>query len=235
MRTAILLNGNFRTIDKCSDNILNTFNHLNPEYFVSTYRNQFGYHPYIKNFLQYQDDPVFEDSYILENFKVFNPKLIFIENIDDVNQIYYKELPNLHPRMNSFESSYLQYLKIKKGLNIIEQYENLNNIKYDLIIKTRCDLMCKDIKSLDLSNLNKKLIVSTGNVYPNDCVLISERDNMFNIIDFIMNEFYRLTDTHSTNDPPHGILLSASKHNNLSIEQYPIMDYVVRANMYQYY
>lgn len=235
MKVAILLNGNLRTIEKCSENIYNSFNHLSPDYFVSTYRNQYGYHPYIQTFLQYHDDPILEDSQVLEKFYKFNPKLVFIENVNDVNEFYSKEVGKLSPNMNNIESSYLQYLKIKKGLNLIEQFENNNNIKYDVIIKTRCDIIHKNIVGIDLSNIDNKIIISTGNIFPNDCILISSRDNMFSIIDFVINEFYHLTNPISTTNPPHGVLLAGIQNRNLEVQQHPIMDYVVRVNRDHYY
>jgi hypothetical protein len=137
--------------------------------------------------------------------------------------------------MRDTESSFLQYIKFKRGLALIESFEKANNFSYDVIIKTRCDLNHHDIKNIDLSNLAQKLIVAKGNVFPNDCILISSRNNIFKIIDFMTKEFYNYTNPISNEKSPHGLLYASTLEHNLEIQLNEIMNFVVRANTIQYY
>lgn len=236
MKTAVLLNGNVRTIDQCKKSILNCFKQLEPDYYVSTYYNQFGYHPAVKESIGYYEDPILSFDEIKNKFIDFNLKNILIENIIDLKGFFNKEEEKFNINMKNLESSFLQYLKIKKGLIEIDNFEKNNNITYDIIIKTRCDIdHTENLNHVNLFNINKKLIISNGNVFPNDCVLISSRDNMFKIIDFMIKEFYEYTNQISNENAPHGLLLSASQNLGLEIESSHIMNYVIRANKIQYY
>lgn len=236
MKTAVLLNGNFRTIDQCKKSIISCFKNLQPDYYVSTYYNQFGYHPAVKGSINYYEDPIFSDFDIKNKFIDFKLKSILIEHTDILVEFYKNEENKFHPNMKNLESSFLQYLKFKKGLSLIEDFEKNNKIKYDIIIKTRCDI--HHIESLNqeyLNNIDKKIIISSGNVFPNDCILISGRDNIFNIIDFMIDDFYKYSNNISNENAPHGLLQAAINKLGLAIESFPIMNYVVRANKIQYY
>ena len=236
MKTAILLNGNIRTIDQCKNSILSCFEHLNPDYYLSTYYNQYGYHPFIKGSINFYEDPVLSEKEIADKFVEFNLKSILIDDILKINEFYKQEENEFNENMKGLESSFLQYLKFKKGLDIIENFEKENSIKYDVIIKTRCDLFHSDIlKQISLNDLAQKLIISSGNVFPNDCILISTRNNIFKIIDFMIEEFYKYSNSISNQKAPHGLLLSAAQSIDLQIDSYNIMSYVVRANQIQYY
>lgn len=236
MKTAILLNGNIRTIDQCKNNILDCFEHLNPDYYVSTYYNQFGYHPFVKGSINYHEDPVLSEKEIIDKFASFNLKSILIEDIVKINEFYRQEESKFNSSMKGLESSFLQYTKFKKGLDLIRKFENNNSFQYDIIIKTRCDLFHSDIiKQISLNDLAQKLIISTGNVFPNDCILISSKNNIFKIIDFIVEEFYKYSNNISNQKAPHGLLLAAAQSIPLIIDSYNIMSYVVRANKIQYY
>jgi len=236
MKTAILLNGNVRTIDQCKNSILSCFKHLNPDYYACTYFNQFGYHPFVKGSIGYHEDPVLSEKEINDKFIDFNLKSILIEDIFEINSFYKAEENKFHPNMKGLESSFLQYAKFKKGLELINKFEIEHNIQYDIIIKTRCDLFHSDIvKQISLNDLAQKLIISSGNVFPNDCILISSKNNIFKIIDFMIEEFYKYTNANSNQMAPHGLLLAAAQSIPLSIDSYKIMEYVVRANQIQYY
>lgn len=231
MKTAVLFNGNVRTIDQCKNSILSCFEHLNPDYYVSTYYNQFGYHPYVKGSINFYEDPTLHQQEIIDKFADFNIKYLLIENIDEINQYYKQEEIKFNPNMKGNESSFLQYLKFKKGLSLIENFEKENSIKYDIVIKTRCDLFHYDVvKQISFDDIAQKIIICSGNVFPNDWILISSRNNIFKIIDFMMKEFYEYSNQMSNQDPPHKLLLAATQSIPLStINSYNI-GHLIRAN-----
>jgi len=45
MKTAIIIIGHIRTWIECKDNFIESFGHLNPDVYVSTYDLQYNYHP----------------------------------------------------------------------------------------------------------------------------------------------------------------------------------------------
>lgn len=235
MKTAVILNGNIRTISQTKSNIISTFEHLNPDYFISTYYNQYGYHPCIQNMLNYYDDPILTKDEVIQNFNEFNNPSFIIEDNNDLNIWYNEESKKFNVFMKDHPSSYLQYRKVLAAFNLIKMVEKQYNMYFDLIIKTRCDIVHNGIQDIDFTNIKDKFVISTGNVYPNDCILISERNNMENVIEFMITEFYNYTNFNSNINPPHGLLECAIQKYNLKIKEYPIMNHVIRANRVQYY
>lgn len=234
MKTAILLNGNSRTIDKCGDNILKTFNHLNPDYFVTTYDLKYGYHPAVKDYLKFYEDTILSEDEIHHIYSEINPKQILIDKDSDLHDYYNSELPKINPTLRH-EASFLQYVKMRKGLDIIEKFESENDIKYDLIIKTRNDMIHNPLK-IDLSVMgDNQVIVSDKNVFPNDCIIITKRDNFFKILETLISEFYNTKGSKSLTNPPHGLLEYSCTSNGFNIKIEPIMDHIVRVNKQHYY
>lgn len=235
MKTAILINGNIRTLDKCKQNILDTFKHLNPDYFVSTYTNLWGYHPYNKQSMNFYDDPVITVDEVVELYKDFNVKGFVIDSNEDLETYYNMELSKFYVSMRDFKSSFLQYYKAMCGVGKILAYEKHDNINYDIIIKIRSDIINNSILDIDLSNLDKTIIISYGNVYPNDCIMISSKNNMKAIFENMVSEFYEMRNPLSAINAPHGVFQSAIEREQLNIVSYPIMNHVIRANKIQYY
>jgi hypothetical protein len=230
MKVAVLFNGNSRTIDKCKTNILRTFSPLNPDYYASTYNNVYGYHRCVQDSFRFYDDPILSKEDILKRYDGFNLKDAIVDDINEIKEIYSREQHLLNINMRH-PSSFLQYRKLSAGIKmILEKTE-----KYDVIIKIRSDLWFKAPFVLDPTSINKEIIVSTGNVYPNDCVVGGTPLNMSNIMEFIVKEFYDCSNPLSATSLPHGVLQSSIEHYNLKITQQPLLSHVVRANANQYY
>jgi hypothetical protein len=220
MKTAILLVGNIRTWDDCKESFKQTFNYLNPDIFVSTYNQQYNYHPYIKGLINEYDDVILSNDDIAEKFNDITPKAIFVD--DNLN---YNLPKDINPAFNGLESSFYQYNKFFQSIQIMRSFEEYE--PYDLVIKTRCDLLYNPI---NLDSCLESIIIDSGNVYPNDCILISNRDNIVNISEFIMREFFNPKYSDSYLNPPHGLLNSAIKYLNIPVNQQRIMNCVVRKN-----
>lgn len=236
MKTCILINGNTRTIDKCIDNISDTFDFLSPDYFISTYDLKYGYHPAVKNNLNYYEDIYLTEQYICDLYNKINVKGMLIEKHNESLNFYKAEKEKFNHKFLNLESSFLQYMKIKNGINIIEKYENINNFQYDLIIKTRNDIIHKKIEYDFTTLLNSNIvIVSDKNVFPNDCIIISARNNFIKIINNMVDEFYHAKYINSEANPPHGLLEASAINNGMLIQTVEIMNYVARINTDQYY
>jgi hypothetical protein len=230
MKVAVLLAGNIRTLDQCKENIINAFKFLEPDYFVSTYDNQLQYHHCIQNSLGVFSDTTLTENQIIEAYKDFNPKEILIDSQNFAQQIYAEKSGNFKVEMLADSSShFLQYWKVKRGLNLIKKYENENDIKYDIIIKTRCDLLLKDLSIIDFSKINDQVIVGGINSpVLNDQLIITSNDTMNQIIDYMLNEFYTFTNCKSNISMPHGLLEGAIDNTRLELKKYDISDCLLR-------
>jgi len=232
MKVAIFLVGNIRTWDKCKSNFLDTFQTLNYDVFVSTYDMQYGYHPAIKNTLNINKDFYLKEEEILASFNDINLKNINIENTLQITQHINDENNKFHNLMKNIHSCYGQYRKLKDCLDMMREYEKQNNFEYDFVIKTRCDT---PYNKFDFNFKKEEAVITSRNCYPNDWIIITDRNSMINLSNFIINEFYSPKYSDSNNTPPHGLLLNAFKHHNLKIVQKDINTHIVRSNTIQYY
>lgn len=237
MKTAIILNGHIRTFDRVKERFIKVFENLNPDVFVTTYDNRFGYAPYIQQLQNFYEDCPIEEKEIKEMLMGLNIIDLIIDNIESVDKKIAEEYPFIKMKFTNFpgfcHSCYAQYRKLKFGFDMIQDYEIKNNFKYDMIIKTRFDLMFYE--NMNFSIGKNDVLVDSGNVSPNDVFFMCERDKMFHVINFIYNEFFELTDPDSERWPPHSILSSAFRSANLNMISRPLIEYVERFKIKQKY
>jgi hypothetical protein len=197
MKIAVLLTGNIRT---WSESNLLDFIDIDVDYFISTSNKKYNYHPFISNKFGYDDinDLIISDDEIKNMFNIDYKELI-INDDDEINDSEFSI------NMRNIDSCYHQFNRIKKILNYVENHEVIE--KYDLIVKTRLDLKYQGRLSQYL-NVENFIYTSTGNGDPNDTIIISKRDNFFNIINNLLSEFYNQIDSNSHLNPPHGLLQS---------------------------
>lgn len=233
MKTAILLCGNIRTLDKCKRNILETFSHLNPDYFVSTYYNKNQYHPCVKHSIGCFDDKLGDYYSISKQFEDFDPKRLLVDTIEEANN-FYNSIGGGEFNVKTgvdYSSGYLQFWKIGRCLDELDIYESRANIKYDCVFKIRCDLLFKssNIKSLDYENLDKKFYInlSVPNCY-NDQIFVSSKENIRNINNEILNNFFNYIDQFKGSG--ESLLKKVLDSSGLVVEQRDLLDYIVREN-----
>lgn len=232
MKTAIILNGFVRTWDRVINNFIQTFAYMEPHVFVTTYNKQYGYHPHIKNLTGMQDDNILSNEHILSLFEPINPRSIIIEDAILIDKLLEDEEPKMAQSMRGITNGLGQFRKLYLVCQEIEEYENKNNIKFDRIIKTRCDMVYPDIINFDI-NYNDVLI-DNGNVFPNDCFFMAYRDNFMNISSHCFNQFYNpLSNSHEA--PPHQLLKNAFDMSGVNIVQRKVMKSVMRVNGEQFY
>ena len=232
MKVAILLTGNVRTFNECKSNILSEFSSLKPDYFISTYDTAFQYHPCVKGSLNFNEEYVLPDSEIYNLFYEFSPKKIIIDKESEMNDYFYNNRNNFSRGMLSCDSShFLQFYKIQKGLEVILE----SGIDYDIIIRSRFDLIIKNICDLRLDNLEETFVVGYNNPDAvtqmlNDQIFLSTKKNMINVINSIISEFYSQSHILSSTNFPHGVFQSGIELNSLKIKKEPIADCLVRVN-----
>lgn len=232
MKIAVVVIGNIRTWEKCKQNFKEIFEPLNPDYFFSTYDIKYNYHPYIKGLTSYNEDTILSDKEINDNFSDFDNKIVQIDYWENVQKIINEENKKFHESMKGIDSCYSQYRKLKKSLELVEKKELENNFNYDYIIKTRYDIIHN---KFNLVTDNTEILIDSGNIFPNDCFFMVNRNDAFLMSNYMYDEFYNPIRTNSNVNPPHGLLHNSIKQQNLSIRKERIMDYVIRATMIQRY
>ena len=230
MKVAILLTGNLRTWDQCKQQFIDTFG--NTDVFLSTYNMRYGYHPVLRGRFNDYTDEIISNDYILDQFKDVNLKSYIIEDYLEVERFIDEELKIVHPSMNTHPASFGQYRKLKQCVDLLIMEECKVNEKYDLIIRTRCDMIYdKDIHfKIEGNQILHNTPSIPGTEFIPDQVLVSSRDNMINVSNFIFNEFYNPVYDDSLHHPPHGILRNAIRYLNLSKVEKDIFKGMLRKN-----
>lgn len=233
MRTAIIINGFLRTWSNTYLNFLETFSHLNADIFVSTYDRQYGYHPHIINLFNAREEHILTYQYIQDMFEPVKPVLLQIDNAEIIDNAIERELPNIHPLMREFKNSYGQSRKLKIISDAVRNYEEANNFKYDVIIKTRADLIYNS--NIDLSMGEKDIIIDSGNKYPNDWFFMVNREDYYYVVDYLYYEFINFTNHTSAEHPPHKLHENAFNSRDLRIRPRYLARSVLRATGEQVY
>lgn len=234
MKTAIILTGNLRTWELCKESFLKTFDE-NIDIFICVSNVKYDYHPYIQENFTGSDDSLLSEADIIESFQGLNLKKVIIQNKEEEVSFISEEKKKFKMDISSLNifSMFGSAYKMKKALSSLEDYENENDFKYDRIIKTRFDLIYNQV---DLNHSNDSILLDSGNAFPNDVFLMSNRNSIVNIINFMYDEFYISKYNTSHLQAPHGLLLNAINDKNLNIETQPIINCVIRKDYgAQYY
>jgi hypothetical protein len=217
MKIALMLVGNYRTWDLTKESFIKTFG--DTDTFISTYDLRYGYHPNGWGVTDLNDELISEQSW-LDSLSGVNVKLTNIERFSDVDNIIKNELTRVKLDIpQNAHQSYGQYRKFKIATDMVQHYEKENNFKYDIIIRSRFDLVYND-EPINFSFEDNEVAYHHGTSPPGeflgDQFFFTKRDNMINISEFIFNEFFNPVFEDSHLHPPHGILRNALKHNNLT-------------------
>jgi hypothetical protein len=223
MKLAVLLIGNIRTWDYCKESFLKTFQRYNPDVYLVTENVRYNHHPYVQGSIGDSSDELIDKDTIEELFKNIN---LIDYCINDVEPAILKLRD---PIFFPYNLSLKQFEKLITCTSLLRQ-------SYDVIIKTRCDLMYTDLIHNCLNFNSSDILVDSGNVYPNDCIIACNGDNMVNLSKSIFQEIFtpRFNDSHV--NAPHNLLLNAARSLSLNFKAERIMQCVVRkGNNIRYY
>lgn len=222
MKTAILLVGNIRTFDYCKQNFIDTFDKYSPDIFLVVDNYRYGHHPVIQNRIGDTSEEHIDESFIENVFSDLNLKNYSIT--PRVSEKYSKVSSHFH----NMDSTFSQIEKFKLSTEMLIE-------EYDCVIKTRCDLMYTNTFDLH-KNYDNSVTVDSGNVYPNDCIVITNKTNIKNIAGFMYEEMFLPNYADSNSHPPHGLLANAFKHLGINVIKEKLMDCAVRkGNKKEYY
>ena len=240
MNIAVLFTGNIRSFDQCKENFKKELDFLNPDYFVTTYDTRYNFRSYVN----FHNDHVLEEDYIKSLFSDMNPKAIKIDNLAKMIEFFNSEREKFDPEMRGCDANhFLQFYKLKQGLEMISEYEKILGKKYDIIIRSRLDLTIRDINTLDLSNLNDS-IINGYELYSkwvnsphsddikvwNDFFMISTPENMNKVLDNLLEEFYKKTFPKSSYAFPHGVFEAGIIKSKLNVINKDILYRIIRYN-----
>ena len=218
MKIAILLVGNIRTWELTKSNFFQSFGHLAPDIFLTTYNSQYGYHPHIQGRIGDNTDEWLSFEQIHNMFKGIATDFNIRQYMTDADR------QRLHDKFKHLDNCVGQVLGLDDAVQMMQRREEIG-FRYDVVIKTRCDLLYNPIQ-LDFNP--NKIIIDSGNVYPNDCVVITSRDNMVRIRDIVVEEIYNPKHEDSHVNAPHGLLNCAIRETGLQVDAQGIMHGVLR-------
>jgi len=171
---------------------------------------------FINHYKQFYDVDTFcifsDNSYLQNAIDILNPKkYIIVDNVllDEYNKIFRELLQ--HPEykkncdfVNNLEDDVVakkelrgicsehakQFFYLKKGIELIEDYEKENNIRYDIFIKTRFDFVLMDNYDLsvlfDTTNKNLDDILTCGSLdSKNTLIKAKENYNITNNYEYL--------------------------------------------------
>lgn len=232
MKVAILIAGHIRTWEECKSNFINSFSHLNPDVIVSTYDLQYNYHPAQRGWMGESPDNILTKNEIVKLFDGVNLKGLDIESIQSVTDEYEKNKNDLHPNFRDEPHSFFQCRKMKQLTKLIEMVETENRYKYDVIIKLRSDI---PYSKFEYSLNDNDVIIAGRNVFPNDVIIATKRDNFFNLSNHIYSELHNPITPDSHLNLPHNLFLSGFNQCNLNIRVEDLFNCVVRKTGKHYY
>lgn len=232
MRTAILIIGHIRTWGECVNNFKESFGHLNPDVFLSTYDLQYNYHPAQMSWMGGSGDSYLSYEDVISLFENVNLVAIDFEEIRNVLNEYEEIRPTLNINFQNEMNTYLQYRKIKRAVDTLKKIEEINSYKYDNVIKIRADI---HHNKFEYEISESSVIISDGNVFPNDVIFAMSRNKFIDVSEFFISEFYNPIYTDSHLKAPHNLLLKGFEHVNVEIVQKNLMKYVLRKAGKHYY
>lgn len=215
MKLAIVLIGNLRTWDYCKSNFIETFSKYSPDVYLVTDTLRYGYHPCVQWTIGDGNDEPVDDNFIKNSF-------------EGINLIEYKLMPrgtgtlkNCAPAFASHVGSYVQFEKLFLATEMIKE-------SYDYVIKTRCDLLYTNQLENAFSAEKNIVTIDSSNEFPNDCIVISNQENMVSMATFMYKEVFSPIYPDSHHTEPHGLLRSAARYCNLEFKAMELIDSVVR-------
>ena len=183
---------------------------------------------------------LYTNSYLIKDFNNFND---FCKTYKNEDRLYINYSLPYYINSSPLTSMY-QIYQINRGFNIIKNYSLVNNIKYDIIIRTRLDVEFLHVFTPDLYDktikskntffgrnwISEKTDPLTFDYYANnwvDDLYFHANFESFEKISSIYDEYYNLSIKHNT-WISHILLYQFLKHNNITFAKSPITTRMMR-------
>lgn len=144
-KVALCLSGHVRNIDEFKENTLKIIETLNADVFISTWeRDGVGC-------VFWADEGVTEEGladidYVKE---IYNPKKIIVSKYEEYEELS-NQFPGSFPNSKfashiNIKNTLLMFTKFKETVDLVKEYEEKNNFKYDMVIRGRFDILVNSI------------------------------------------------------------------------------------------
>lgn len=226
MRIAICISGFIRTWKYTKNSFKNYLcNNPNVDVFIHTYKQ--NYFECSSN----KENEIYSEEQIAKMFEDINVKTIIVEDRDDILKTLNLENDilnnsNIIKESSSSDSTnlnialriYDQVRKIELCNNLKKDYENKNGFKYDIVVRTRFDILYLSYPRWNLLTDNI-MLTGYGSMggYPSDCVSAG-KNNVMDIISNRYSNFYKLVKYCNNIACAHGTLSTICKLNNIKFE-----------------
>ncbi len=215
MKIAVILTGHLRTWSSCKSSFRSVLAGHTVDYFVETYDCLYGYHPVNQMRFAYFDDVKVDDLYLAQLFEGLNLVNYTIHNFDELKSCQ-PEAYVLQEKFGWSGNVYFPLLLLKHAISNVADHSNKCKEQYDIIIKSRTDLILNRNYVLTRPKNREILIPSQKNVYPNDWLLIAQFKDMYFIADQLLKECLDPAED-SILDPPHGIFRNVFKRLSFTV------------------
>jgi len=187
MKIAILLCGHIRTWEECLDNFLRAFESKNYEIsiFVHTYSNKYGYHPHIMQTFGISDNINLDTMVDAKIFDHDRYKTVVVEK-----ELIENEVPDL----DEYPVNLDIYSQIRKNRLCNEErkkWEIKHDIVYDLIIKTRMDVLyCNNFIIPEIIEKNTIYIPQClDTLFPSDVCYMGDNMSMNKLLENLSKKY----------------------------------------------
>ncbi|HMZ46119.1 MAG TPA: hypothetical protein PLU36_04895 [Chitinophagaceae bacterium] len=142
MKIALILTGNLRSYKTAYNSLVeNIIDPLQPDIFIHTWETQDANTPtwWNNNLIAEPEKTSYEDLQ-----QMYNPQKILIEANKDF------QLKHSVPSRINMPGIYSMFYGWQKGFEIMKQFEEINNFEYDIVIRTRFDILLSQKITIDL-------------------------------------------------------------------------------------
>jgi hypothetical protein len=189
MKSALIINGNLRSFEKCYECFERLIEKLDCDIFICISNIKFDLHPYQKNANHFYSDSTLSLEQITSTLNICKnmnnkiKKVCLVDKIEEDNKInnFLHKFDNKKDWMGI--DIFKQYYKLNKCVKHIKKYEIENNFKYNYIVKLRFDINV-DVNSLPSFPLLEKSFYSTNysNNSINNIILVSNSIENFEVM-----------------------------------------------------
>jgi len=229
MKSALIITGNLRTFEHCIQSYELLMEKFDCDVFICMSNIQYDIHPYQKHVLNFYNDNILTLDIINNILKISKKlsqnikKIILLDKNEEDNIIMENFLHKFDRKKDWFGVDiFNQYYKIKLCVDYIKEYELINNIKYNYIIKSRFDLNI-NINSLPSYPLNNNTFYSSnyGGKQINDTIFIVNNINIIEcIINNIIKHFFKNEDDINIYKSIHTLLYYILQSNSIKSIQH---------------
>ena len=224
MKTALLISGHLRSIDKTIENLIELKEKINADIFIHTWSER---ESTIKSWRKYEKyDEIIESNN--KFIKIIKPKSIEVENPIEVRNNILKQF-NINSYSKEIEPIFYQLYGINRVFELMNTFCITNNINYSCVIRYRFDLVCSKLNSFkkDIKKIveNKAQIIMMDHNWcsitdtKSDVIIITSKEAYKSINDLIKQNFYDIYLMHSK----AGIPIPEAILTNLIRMKYPLI------------